>query len=235
MSLRSFLNLYMSAALLGAAAFWWVAGSSMILNKRTSFSPVPHVKQSHLTSEPVKPGAYFERESPTPYRITRSARPVRDGGGVAPSYTPQVALSRGVHHEPGSVALPGGRARAYRQMAADAARLCGVEPDLFAALVARESSWRHYDRRGRVLRSSSGAIGLSQIKPSTAREVGLSDPGEPFSNLLLGACYLRQMYDRQRGPKSWRVALHSYRVGPYARVSPAARRYASAIIEGSAQ
>lgn len=47
-----------------------------------------------LAANEGSPG--FASESPTPYRITRSARPVRDGGSVAPSYLPRVARSQGV-------------------------------------------------------------------------------------------------------------------------------------------
>ena len=229
MSLRSFLNLYASAALLGAAAFWWVAGSSMILNKRTSFSTVPHVKQSHLTSEPVKPGAYFERESRavTPYSeqtLDRSPHLV---------LAATAALSRGVHHEPGSVALPGGRARAYPssrtiERVIAACSVCGVPVGIGMRLVARESGFRQFDSRGRLLVSSAGAVGIGQIKPSSAAEVSPTlDIRDEWQNLVASMCYLSS----RRG--TWREKVLAYRVGASGIRTAAAHAYASHVM-GSA-
>lgn len=120
------------------------------------------------------------------------------------------------------------RAGSYlRQMATDAANLCGVPVALFHALISRESSWRPH------VVSRAGAVGLAQVKPSTGREVSSTlDVREPWDNLLAGACYLRAQFDRFG---TWRKALHAYRVGPNARVSIVAREYASDIIQGSAQ
>lgn len=114
-----------------------------------------------------------------------------------------------------------------RALATNAANLCGVPPALFHALIERESSWRPH------VVSRSGAVGLAQVKPSTARGVspGL-DVREPWQNLVAGACYLRQQFDRFG---TWREALHAYRVGPNARPSKVARDYAADIIQGSAQ
>lgn len=114
-----------------------------------------------------------------------------------------------------------------QQLATDAANLCGVPPALFHALIERESSWRPY------VVSKAGAVGLAQVKPSTGREISRTlDVHDPWQNLVAGGCYLRKQYDRFG---TWRKALHAYRLGPNARVSIAAREYATDIIEGSAQ
>ena len=114
-----------------------------------------------------------------------------------------------------------------RKMATDAANLCGVPVRLFHALIERESSWRPF------VVSRSGAVGLAQVKPSTARGVSTGlDVWDPWQNLVAGACYLRAQYDRFG---SWPAALHAYRVGPNAKPSRVARRYAADIIQGSAQ
>ena len=65
---------------------------------------------------------------------------------------------------------------------------------------------------GHTLRSHSGALGLTQIKPSTAREVSPTlDPHQAAQNAIAGACYVRRMYDRFG---DWGTALKAYRVGP---------------------
>lgn len=115
--------------------------------------------------------------------------------------------------------------RHLRTLARSAANLCGVPVDLFAALIARESSWNP------EALSSSGAVGLAQVKPSTARGVSATlDVYRPFDNLLLGACYLRQQFDRFG---SWPKALHAYHAGPTAvdenAVPAASVRYAAQI------
>jgi tape measure domain-containing protein len=70
-----------------------------------------------------------------------------------------------------------------------AAKANGVDPALFAALVAQESGFNQ-----RAV-SRSGAIGLSQLMPGTARELGVN-PRDPMQNLMGGAKYLRQQLDR---------------------------------------
>jgi membrane-bound lytic murein transglycosylase MltF len=45
-------------------------------------------------------------------------------------------------------------------------------------------------------KSPAGAMGLLQLMPATAAEVGVQDPFEPQQNLMGGVSYLRQQYDR---------------------------------------
>ena len=146
-----------------------------------------------------------------------------------------MASARGVHHEPGLAASPGGRAGAYLRFARVAAHLCGVDEPILFEMISRESEWRQVGADGRTLRSRSGALGLTQIKASTARDVSPSlDPHDAAQNLIAGACYLRQQFDRFG---SWRKALHAYHAGPWRRTTTRATlAYASDIItKGSAQ
>ena len=59
-------------------------------------------------------------------------------------------------------------------------------------------------------RSKKGAIGLTQLMPSTAKELGVN-PYDPWQNLLGGARYLRQQYERFG---DWSKALAAYNAGP---------------------
>ena len=56
------------------------------------------------------------------------------------------------------------------------------------------------------------AVGLLQVRPSTAHELSL-DPDHPPSNVLAGARYLRLMLDRFH---STDLALAAYNAGPTA-------------------
>jgi len=94
----------------------------------------------------------------------------------------------------------------FRVMAEEAAALFGVPKDLFTRLVEQESRWNE-----KVI-SPSGAIGLTQLMPATARHLGV-DPYDPKANLEGGALYLKQQYMRFR---SWKLAVAAYNAGPEA-------------------
>ncbi len=111
---------------------------------------------------------------------------------------------------------------AWRTALITAASTAQISPDLLAALVHQESGWRT------GAHSPKGAIGLAQLMPTTARQLGVN-PLDPASNLLGGARYLRNMLDRFDGDVA--LALAAYNAGP-ARVSRA--RGVPAIAETSA-
>lgn len=92
----------------------------------------------------------------------------------------------------------------YLEMARAAARKHGVPEDLFLRLVNQESRFKP------KARSHKGAIGLAQLMPGTAKQLGV-DPHDPRQNLEGGARYLRMMYNEFG---SWRLALAAYNAGP---------------------
>jgi D-alanyl-D-alanine carboxypeptidase len=64
--------------------------------------------------------------------------------------------------------------------------------------------------------SSAGAMGLMQIMPDTFDELRVryalgGDPFEPHDNIMAGAAYIREMYDRYGAPGF----LAAYNAGPY--------------------
>lgn len=85
-----------------------------------------------------------------------------------------------------------------------AARRHGVPEDLFLRLVRQESGWNP----GAI--SSKGALGLAQLMPATAAQLGVN-PADPGQNLEGGARYLAMQY---RAFGSWRLALAAYNAGP---------------------
>jgi soluble lytic murein transglycosylase-like protein len=59
--------------------------------------------------------------------------------------------------------------------------------------------------------SHKGAMGLMQLMPGTARDLGVICAFEPRSNVLAGTRYLRRLRDRLG---SWPRALAGYHAGP---------------------
>ena len=92
----------------------------------------------------------------------------------------------------------------YRALAAQIAEQEGVDPSLFTRLVNQESRFKPNAV------SSAGAMGLTQLMPGTAAELGV-DPSDPIQNLRGGARYLRQQLDRFGDPA---LALAAYNAGP---------------------
>lgn len=85
-----------------------------------------------------------------------------------------------------------------------AAATANISPALLAALVWQESRWNPQAI------SSKGAIGLAQLMPATARDLGV-DPRDPVANLTGGARYLRQLLDGFDG--NVEKALAAYNAG----------------------
>ena len=92
----------------------------------------------------------------------------------------------------------------YRALASQIAQQEGVPTDLFLRLVNQESRFRPNAV------SEAGAMGLAQLMPGTARDLGV-DPNDPVQNLTGGARYLRQQLDAFGTPE---LALAAYNAGP---------------------
>ncbi|TNF20421.1 MAG: lytic transglycosylase domain-containing protein [Rhodobacteraceae bacterium] len=100
---------------------------------------------------------------------------------------------------------PGGAPkRTYVTEAKRQARAFGIPEGLFLALIQQESGWN------RDALSPVGAIGLAQLMPGTAQDLGV-DPHDPIQNLYGGAKYLRAQYDTFG---TWKLALAAYNAGP---------------------
>lgn len=85
------------------------------------------------------------------------------------------------------------------------AGLHGLDGRLVAALIEAESGFDP----GAL--SEKGAIGLMQLLPSTAADLGVTDPWDPVQNVAAGVRYLRALLDRYGGDVQ--RALAAYNTG----------------------
>jgi len=84
-----------------------------------------------------------------------------------------------------------------------------IDPVLLASLAHVES---HFKPRAA---SKKGARGLMQLRPVVTKVLGVTDPWDPYQNIMAGAAYLRNCFDRYaRDPRSTYLALAAYNVGP---------------------
>jgi soluble lytic murein transglycosylase-like protein len=116
----------------------------------------------------------------------------------------------------------------YAQLINAAAQQYGISPALVEAVMWQES---RYNQRAV---SSAGAIGLMQLMPGTAQQLGVN-PHDPWQNVFGGAAYLRKQLDRFNNNVP--LALAAYNAGPgavikYGGIPPYAetRNYVSVIM-----
>jgi soluble lytic murein transglycosylase len=102
---------------------------------------------------------------------------------------------------------------AYEQIVRGHARHYGLDPALLAAVIYQESKFRPN------VRSSSGAVGLMQLLPATAKGIAVHTGGtrfrtddlyDPEINVRYGAWYLRHLLDRYGDEET---ALAAYNAG----------------------
>jgi len=86
-----------------------------------------------------------------------------------------------------------------------AAREWNVDPRLLRAVATQESGGNPNAR------SRAGAVGVMQLMPGTAKDLGVTDLTNAEQSIYGGAKYLSQMLDRYKHPE---IALAAYNAGP---------------------
>ncbi len=93
----------------------------------------------------------------------------------------------------------------YDEIFAQASACYNLPVALLKAITKVESDFNPNDV------SSKGAKGLMQLMPSTAAEVGVTDPFDPWQNIMGATKYIRKQLDRFG---DLRTALAAYNTGP---------------------
>ncbi len=122
-----------------------------------------------------------------------------EAGDDVPPPTPSVAPPQ--TREPQTTVDP-------RALVTEAAIREGLPPELLHSLARVESGYRQ------DAVSPKGAVGIMQLMPDTARELG-ADPTDPRQNVAAGARYLRALLLKYLDdPNQVHKALAAYNAGP---------------------
>lgn len=126
------------------------------------------------------------------YTRTDAGTVIISDQGLTPALAPAASSSR--------------RGTEFDAIIDDHARAQGLSPVLVRAVIEAESAFNP-----RAV-SRVGAMGLMQLMPGTAKDLGVVDPFDPVQNIRGGTTYLRTLLDRFDGDV--RLALAAYNAGP---------------------
>ncbi|HTV02797.1 MAG TPA: lytic transglycosylase domain-containing protein [Luteitalea sp.] len=149
-----------------------------------------------LTAVPASAQIYVSRDADG--TMVLSDQPL--SAGSVTTYAVRNSVMRTTTRE---VALE--RASAYDDVIEEAAATHGVRPELVRAVIHVESG---FNPRAR---SHVGAMGLMQLMPGTAADLGVDNPWDPVQNIRGGVAYLGSLL-REFGDEV--LALAAYNAGP---------------------
>lgn len=162
------------------------------------------VMAGEVSAQPAAPSAGGEASASTQqFRLVvlQAGPPPAAERHIVPSLEAK-SLSAGAMRKLDVHAL---RRRSFLPKVMEAEQRLALPKGLLDALIWTESRYNAFAI------SKAGAVGLGQLMPRTAKELGVTNRMEPHGNLWAAARYLRQMIDKFG---SIHLALAAYNAGP---------------------